>query len=236
MSFQIIPLGDQALIVELADRIEVMSARRIHAACGWLTAPALPGVSELVPAATTVTLFYSAVELVAAGAPEADLVGWLAARVRERLATLPASEELPVPRLVQIPVCYGGEFGPDLEGVATRVKLSAAEVIARHSDAEYFVLQLGFAPGFPYLHGLPEALAVPRRDTPRIAVPAGSVGIANRQSCIYPVVIPGGWNLIGRTPFKLFRPGQEPPVLLQPGDRVKFRAISAHEFVDWETP
>lgn len=182
------------------------------------------------------TLFYSAAEVVAAGAPETDFVDWLAARVRERLATLPASEEWLVSRLVEIPVCYGGEFGQDLEDVAVRVKLSSAEVIARHSAAEYFVLQLGFAPGFPYLHGLPEALVVPRRDTPRVAVPAGSVAIANHQSCIYPVVIPGGWNLIGRTPCKLFRPGHEPPALLQPGDRVKFRAISANEFVDWETP
>jgi inhibitor of KinA len=235
MNFRIIPLGDQALIVELADRVEAKSARWIHTVCGWLAASALPGVSELVPAATTVTLFYSAAEVVAAHAPEADLAGWLAARVRERLATLPASGALPVPRLIEIPVCYGGEFGPDLEAVATRVKLSVAEVIARHSAAEHSVLQLGFAPGFPYLEGLPEALAVPRRDTPRLAVPAGSVGIANGQSCIYPVVIPGGWNLIGCTPCKLFRPDQEPPVWLQPGDRVKFRAISANEFVDLKT-
>lgn len=236
MNVRIFPLGDQALVVELADRIEMNSVRRIHAVCDWLAAAALPGVSEWVPAATTVTLFYSATKLVAAGAPASDVVGWLADRVRERLATFPVSNELPVPRLVEMPVCYGGEFGPDLEEVAARVKLSAAEVIARHSAAEYFVLQLGFAPGFPYLRGLPEALAVPRRDTPRVAVPAGSVAIANGQCGIYPVVIPGGWNLIGRTPCKLFFPGQEPFVLLQPGDRVKFRAISVDEFADLKTP
>src|SRR6185295_15465708 len=104
MNFRIIPLGDQALIVEFADRVEARSARWIHTVCGWLAASALPGVSELVPAATTVTLFYSAAEIVAAHAPEAGVADWLAARVRKRLATLPASEEWPVPRLVEIPV------------------------------------------------------------------------------------------------------------------------------------
>ena len=232
----ITPLGDRALIVELADRIEELSVRRIHRACAWLAAPPLPGVTELVPAATTITLFYSPRELVAAGAPATDLAGWLAARVRERLALLPASRSLPAPRVVEIPVCYGGECGPDLFAVAERVRLPADEIIARHSAAEYFVLQLGFAPGFPYLHGLPPALSVPRRETPRTAVPAGSVGIANGQSCVYPIPVPGGWNLIGRTPRRLFRPEREPPVLLQAGDRVKFRAISSDEFKHWEEP
>ena len=234
MNCRIVPLGDQALIVQLAERIEEASVRRIHAACTWLTAAALPGVSELVPAATTITLFYSVAEVMAAGAAESNVVDWLAERVHERLGTLPAVEERPTPRLVEIPVCYGAEFGPDLEDVGARVKMSPAEVIALHSAAEYMVLQLGFAPGFPYLHGLPEQLAVPRRETPRVVVPAGSVAIANRQTGIYPVEIPGGWNLIGRTPLKLFRPGQEPPTLLQPGDRVKFRAISADEFAHLE--
>lgn len=236
MNFRITPLGDQALILELANQIQGLSVRRIHAVYHWLAAAALPGVSELVPAATTITIFYSAAELAAADAPGSDLVNWLATRVRECLATLPTSEEWPAPRLVEIPVCYGGEFGPDLEDVAARVKLSTGEVMARHSAAEYFVLQLGFAPGFPYLHGLPEELAVPRRATPRMAVPAGSVAIANRQSGIYPVEVPGGWNLIGRTPLKLFLPHDEPPTLLQPGDRVRFRAISATEFANWKVP
>jgi inhibitor of KinA len=222
------------LTVDLADRIEEVAVRRIHRACGWLAEPPLPGVAELVPAATTITLFYSPQELLAAGAPAADLAGWLAARVRERLATLPESNSGPPPRLIAIPVCYGGQCGPDLEAVAARVGLSTAEVISRHRAAEYFVLQLGFAPGFPYLHGSPEALSVPRRDTPRTEVPAGSVGIANGQSCIYPVAIPGGWNLIGRTPLRLFRPERQPPALLQAGDRVQFRAISPDEFEHWE--
>jgi inhibitor of KinA len=230
MNFQIRPLGDQALVIETAEVADVTSARRTHAISRWLEDARLPGVSEIVPSAATVTLFYSAVEAMAAGAPHPDVVTWLAERVRQRLATLPTSREDSTARLIEIPVCYGGEFGPDLEAIAERVKLSAAEVIARHSAVEHVVLQLGFAPGFPYLDGLPEELAVPRRDTPRVAVPAGSVAIANRQTGIYPVVVPGGWNLIGRTPVKLFRPDQKPPVLLQPGDRVKFIRISPNEF------
>jgi inhibitor of KinA len=131
-------------------------------------------------------------------------------------------------------VCYGGGFGPDLEEVARRVERSVDETIALHRKAEYSVLQLGFAPGFPYLQGLPETLRLPRRATPRTVVPAGSVAIANDQTCIYPVAVAGGWHLIGRTPLKLFQPDREPPALLQPGDRVVFRAISPDEFERWE--
>ncbi len=230
MNFEIVSLGDQALILQFGDRIAPAGVRRIQACCQILAAASLPGLVELVPAATSLTLFYSAAELAAAGAPDSALVPWLSARVREHLADVPEIECPASPRSFVIPVCYGGEFGPDLDAVATRVNLSCADVIALHSRAEYIVLQLGFAPGFPYLLGLPEALAVPRRDSPRIAVPPGSVGIANDQSCIYPLAIPGGWNLIGRTPWSLFQPGNSPPVLLQPGDLVRFRPIAANEF------
>ena len=104
------------------------------------------------------------------------------------------------------------------------------EVVALHRDADYVVLQLGFSPGFPYLHGLPDALRLPRRETPRTRVPAGSVAIANGQTCIYPTATAGGWHLLGRTPLRLFRPDREPSCLLQPGDRVKFHAITPEEF------
>lgn len=230
MNPSITPLGDHALSVTLADQIDAASSRRVQAAAAWLANPPLPGVAEIVPAATTVTLFYSPAALVAAGAPMANLADWLATQVRERLAALPEASTHSLPRLVEIPVCYGGEFGPDLEAVAMRVKLSAAEIIARHTSVEFFVLQLGFSPGFPYLHGLPVELSVPRRESPRKAVAPGSVGIANGQSCIYPLATPGGWQLIGRTPLRLFRPAEQPPVLLQPGDRVKFHAITPDEF------
>jgi inhibitor of KinA len=234
MEPRITALGDRALIVELTRRIGDEAPSRIHQVCSWLSDSRLPGVTELVPAATTVTVFYDPVALKESGAPKHDLAGWLSSHLTERLALLPEATTLPAAPLIEIPVCYGGDFGPDLESIAERAKCPPEEVIALHSGAEYVVLQLGFAPGFPYLHGLPEALSFPRRETPRTRVPAGSVAIANGQSCVYPSEIPGGWHLLGRTPLRLFRPDREPPTLLQPGDRVKFRPISPVEFERWE--
>jgi inhibitor of KinA len=131
---------------------------------------------------------------------------------------------------VELPVCYGGEFGPDLEEVAARCGLSAAEVMARHSTAEYRVYMLGFSPGFPYLGGLDPAIAAPRRETPRLRVPAGSVGIAGMQTGIYPQESPGGWQIIGRTPGRLFRPDRAEPCLLGPGDRLRFVPVGPEAF------
>jgi biotin-dependent carboxylase-like uncharacterized protein len=131
---------------------------------------------------------------------------------------------------VEIPVCYGGEYGPDLDGVAAHSGLSAAEVIARHERAEYLVHAIGFSPGFPYLGGLPPELATPRRTTPRLRVSPGSVAIGGGQTGVYPLETPGGWNLIGRTSLRLFDPWRKEPALLRAGDRVRFRAISADEF------
>lgn len=230
METRVIPLGDSALILELAESVGALPPHRVHEVAAWLQSPALPGVTEIVPAATSVTLFYRPLDLLQHGASADDLIGWLGGKILERLSKLPAGSASAPPRVVEIPVCYGGEHGPDLEEVARRTGLSVIDVVTRHSAVEYLVLQLGFAPGFPYLHGLPDSISLPRRTTPRLSVAAGSVAIANGQSCIYPQATPGGWHVIGRTPLKLFRPEDEPPVLLQPGDRVKFRAIPAKEF------
>jgi KipI family sensor histidine kinase inhibitor len=134
------------------------------------------------------------------------------------------------PRVVEVPVCYGGEFGPDLEEVAATCGLAVAEAIALHGASPHVVYMLGFAPGFPYIGGLDPRLAVPRRATPRAKVPAGSVAIARDQTSIYPNESPGGWNLIGRTPVALFDMNADPPCLLQPGDRVRFVAVSARQY------
>ncbi|HEV3410347.1 MAG TPA: 5-oxoprolinase subunit PxpB [Chthoniobacterales bacterium] len=133
-------------------------------------------------------------------------------------------------REVAIPVCYEREFALDLDAVARHTGLSPDEVVQRHSAARYVVGCVGFTPGFPYLSGLPPELATPRRTAPRTQVPAGSVGIGGAQSGIYPQVSPGGWNIIGRTPLRLFDLAQNPPALLQAGNRVRFRAISRAEF------
>jgi inhibitor of KinA len=145
--------------------------------------------------------------------------------VRRHAARLDAIQ-LPEPRTVAIPVCYGGEFGPDLDSVAERHGITSAEVIRLHSDATYLVYCLGFVPGFAYLGGLPQVLATPRLPVPRRHVEPGSVGIAGTQTGVYPFATPGGWRLIGRTPLRLFRPDRAEMSLLSMGDRVKFRPIA----------
>lgn len=230
---RITPAGDSALRIELGERIDEATLQRVQAACAALGAAALPGVTELVPAYATVTAHYDLRAVVAAGAPPEDIAGWLGTRVELALAKLSAKSARKA-ATVEIPVCYGGEFGPDLGRVAAQAKLSAEEVVRRHAAAHYTVALIGFSPGFPYLSGLPADLATPRLAQPRGQVPAGAVGIAGAQTGVYPLATPGGWNLIGRTPLRLFRPEQNPPVLLQPGDRVKFRAVTREEFARQE--
>ena len=156
-------------------------------------------------------------------------------RCRKRcIRSTPAGDAAHVasPPLVEIPVCYGGEYGPDLLDVAHLSGLDAAQVGARHAAVEYRVAMLGFAPGFPYLLGLDPSLHAPRRATPRTRVPAGSVAIGGAQTGMYPCELPGGWQLIGRTPLALFDAQRDPPCLLAPGDRVRFCAIDASRFAE----
>ncbi len=140
--------------------------------------------------------------------------------------------DLPEPRELQIPACYGGEFGPDLKDVAALHGLTTAQVIELHASVTYVVYFLGFVPGFAYLGELPEALATPRLDTPRRTTPAGSVGIAGKQTGVYPFATPGGWRLIGRTPIAMFRPDREDMNFLSIGDRVRFIPISPARFAE----
>jgi KipI family sensor histidine kinase inhibitor len=142
--------------------------------------------------------------------------------------------KLSEPRLVEIPVCYGGEFGPDLAEVATLREMTAAQVIELHSSVEYLVYFLGFVSGFAYLGELPEALVTPRLASPRRRVPAGSVGIAANQTGVYPFATPGGWRLLGRTPMKMFRADRKELSLLTIGDRVQFAPIDAERFANME--
>lgn len=172
----------------------------------------MPGVRNLNPAYASVLVSFNPLET------DTDS---LATSIRE-VAGAKVEEPLPEPRLVEVPVKYGGEAGPDLEEVAKLHGIPAAEVIALHSSAEYLVYFLGFSPGFPYLGGMPESLATPRLARPRRLVPAGSVAIGGSQTGIYPVASPGGWRIIGRTPLELFNPDRNPPVLLEMGDRLRF--------------
>jgi len=230
---QITPLGDNALMLELGDVIDESTHLRVQKAWRALAAAPLPGVTELMPAYTTVTAFYDPLAAVRAGAPEGDIADWLGVKLRERIKEPPKSEKFKS-RTIEIPVCYDAEFGPDLSLVAKQGKLTPEEVIKRHAKPEYLVYLVGFAPGFPYLGGLPKELRTPRHAKPRMTVPPGSVGIGGEQTGIYPLATPGGWNLIGRTPAKLFRPAEDPPVLLRAGDRVKFKPITREEFAKLE--
>ncbi|WP_051663446.1 5-oxoprolinase subunit PxpB [Alicyclobacillus macrosporangiidus] len=214
------PLGDGAAVVRLGTRIDPDTHRQVRRLVLAVDRSAPPWLVELVPAFTTVTVFYDAVQ-----ADFAQVEDWL----RTRLEVL-GDDPLPPPREVRIPVCYGGEFGPDLGVVASHNGLTEDEVIAIHSQGEYLVYMIGFAPGFPYLGGLSERIATPRRSTPRVSIPAGTVGIAGMQTGVYPISTPGGWQLIGRTPVRLFRPEQDPPTLLQAGDIVRFDPISPDEY------
>jgi KipI family sensor histidine kinase inhibitor len=196
------PAGERGLLVEVE---ELELGHRLHAA---LRALDPPGVVELVPAYRTL--------LVVADPEQAEALDELAAR-------LPALELPPAEAVagdpVEIPVSYDGE---DLPEVAALTGLDAEEVVRRHTAPEYTVAFLGFSPGFPYLVGLDPSLEVPRRDTPRTSIPAGSVGLAGGQTGIYPTASPGGWRLIGRTEATLFDPGRDPPALLAPGGRLRF--------------
>ncbi|MGB8472952.1 MAG: 5-oxoprolinase subunit PxpB [Candidatus Acidiferrum sp.] len=142
--------------------------------------------------------------------------------------------ELPEPRLVEIPVCYGGEFGPDLKEVAELRGIAPGRVIELHASATYIVYFLGFVPGFAYLGELPKELVTPRLATPRRSVPAGSVGIAGSQTGVYPISTPGGWRLLGRTPLAMFRPERAEMSLLSIGDRVRFAPVSRAQFAKLE--
>jgi inhibitor of KinA len=226
---RISPLGDSALRLELGVKIDESTHVRVQAACAALGEAVVPGIREVVPAYTTVTIHYNPAEVFAAGAPAEDLAGWLALRVEQAVAGARRAAT-PAGRTVEIPVCYGGGFGPDLARVAAQAGLSEAEVVRRHAAAHYRVALVGFSPGFPYLLGLPAELATPRHARPRTAVPAGSVAIAGEQTGVYPLSSPGGWNLIGRTTVRLFDPSADPPALLQTGDRVRFRAVDRATF------
>jgi inhibitor of KinA len=212
----IFPLGDSAAVVGLGDDASLETHLRVKAFSNLLERRPPDAAIEHIPALTTVTVIYDAV---ARGYEE------FAADLGDLLEEIAEPFEAPESRVVEIPVCYGGEFGPDLAFVAEHNGLSPDDVVAIHSEPEYLVYMIGFAPGFPYLGGMSERIAAPRRDSPRQVIPAGSVGIAGRQTGVYPISTPGGWRLIGRTPLRLFRPEEDRPTLLHAGDRVAFAPI-----------
>jgi KipI family sensor histidine kinase inhibitor len=208
-------MGDRSLLVELGDTISPDVNRRVQRLMLQLQQAPPPGVREIAPGYRSLLVVYDPLSIACA-----ELKGRIAeAAARQGLAGLPQA------KLLTVPVFYGGGYGPDLEEVAGRLGIPTDEVIRLHTETIYRVYMIGFTPGYPYLGELPAALAVPRRSTPRTRVPKGSVGIAQRQTGIYPVESPGGWQIIGWTPIELFDPSRQLPSLLEMGDRVKFEAV-----------
>lgn len=208
-------MGDRSLLVELGDTISPDVNRRVQQLMLQLQQAPLPGVREIAPGYRSLLVVY-------------DPLTVAAAELMERIAEAAAQQGLaglPQAKLLTVPVFYGGDYGPDLEGVAGHLGISSDEVIRLHTETVYRVYMIGFTPGYPYMGELPAALAVPRRSTPRTRVPKGSVGIAQRQTGIYPVESPGGWQIIGWTPIELFDPSRQLPSLLEMGDQVKFEAV-----------
>ena len=223
---QLLPLGDCAIILALKAKTHAAALDLVERLTWALNNAPLVGVSDIVPAYTTVVVHYDPVKVAPGpGTPFERVQRWILAA-----PSMPLAAKRPAAREVIIPVCYGGEYGPDLAGVAQHSRLTEAEVIRLHSKGVYRVAAVGFSPGFPYLLGMDPKLATPRLPTPRTAVPAGSVGIGGVQTGVYPSATPGGWVLIGRTPARLFRPDDEvEPTLLKMGDTVKFTVISAQQ-------
>jgi inhibitor of KinA len=220
---RIVPAGDSAVIVEFEERVDPSVNARAIALADSLAARRLEGVRDVVPTYRSVAVYFDPLRvdygmLLAHLESESDRTAVANARIAAR---------------VQIPVCYGGEDGPDLPEVAAFARISEDEVVRLHTSVAYRVFMLGFVAGFAYLGPVDARIAMPRHATPRVRVPRGSVGIAGGQTGVYPADTPGGWRLIGRTPVLPFDPDRAEPFLMTAGDSVQFHAISREEYDAW---
>ena len=212
MKPRIVPLGDSAVLVQLGDEIDLTVNQRVHSLSNLITASSINGIIETVPAYATLLVHYDPLIL-----SFAQIKNHLQIKISQA-----QENETRKPRLIEVPVRYGGEHGVDLESVASHLHLSLEDIIRIHSEKTYTVYMMGFTPGYPYMGKLDDALIMPRLETPRTRVPAGTVAIEGSQTGIYSIESPGGWNLIGWTPLQLFNPKSETPFLFAPGDEVKF--------------
>lgn len=214
------PVGDRAVLVELGNKIDEAVNRKVMALAGVVSEKSVPGMLETVPAFASLMIYYDFMRT--------DFIN-VAQRV-ERLAQNLDDRSEQIGRIVEIPVCYGGAFGEDLSFVAQHAGLSEQEVVKIHSGRDYRIFMLGFLPGFPYLGGMDERIFTPRLSSPRTKIPAGSVGIGGEQTGIYPMDSPGGWQLIGRTPLKLYDPEQDGGIRYEAGDIIRFVPVGEAEY------
>ena len=218
--FSITIAGDSALNLEFAHAISPETSAMIRLAAENLTADPIEGITELVPTFCSLMVYYN---------PLAVTFDELSARLRGKLRDV-GKADLSVRKIVQIPVCYGGEYGPDLANVAAHAGLNPQEVVNIHTAHDYLIDMLGFLPGFAYLGGLDERLHTPRLATPRTRIEPGSVGIGGAQTGIYPLASPGGWQIIGRTPLRPYDPDRTEPILYAAGEYLRFAPITADEY------
>ncbi|TWT02516.1 5-oxoprolinase subunit PxpB [Planomicrobium sp. CPCC 101079] len=224
MDYSFSPLGDQAIMIEIGQEISDEGQNRVRTVSQLLESKPPHWLIETIPAFTTVAVFYNPMSA------DFETVEAELKELLQQTKEVIASEV----RTVEIPVCYGGDFGPDLEFVAEHNGLTPEEVIAIHTSGTYSVHMIGFAPGFPFIGGMSEKIAAPRRDSPRLRIPERTVGIAGKQTGVYPIETPGGWQLIGRTPVRLFRPENPVPSLLRAGDKIVFKKITESEYHAWK--
>ena len=214
------PAGDSAWLIELPDRLDAaVNARAIEIAAR-IRGAQLGSVTDVVVGYRSVMVYVR--PLVEAEQPVGPAL--------QQILSTAASPDLVAGPVVTVPVCYGGDLGPDLSAVAAFAALTPEEVVDRHAAREYRVFMVGFVPGFAYMAEVDATIAAPRRPTPRVRVPPGSVAIANAQTGIYPSATPGGWNIIGRTPLRPYDPGRSEPFLFRAGDRVRFRPIALADY------
>ena len=225
-TFRIVPVGDATMVVEFEERIDPAVNARAVATADALRAAAIAGVRDVVPTYRSVAVYFD---------PLLTDHGGLARRLEEAAAE-PLREEPTQHALIRVPVCYGGDFGPDLPEVARFARASEAEVVDIHTSRTYRVFMLGFMPGFAYMGVVDSRIAVPRRETPRVRVPRGSVCLAGVQTSVHPVDAPSGWHLIGKTPVRPFDPSRRDPFLMKPADEVQFYSIDRHEFDRLDSP
>ncbi len=212
--------GDLSLVMEFGNSISSEINSKIRNMIKAIEENPIEGINEVFPTYRSIQIMYNPLEI-----QVNDLIEKLKA-LEEKLGS---SEEESF-RIVEIPTLYGGDYGPDIGFVAKHNNISEEEVIKIHTSRDYLVYMLGFTPGFPFLGGMSEKIHTPRLESPRSRIPAGSVGIAGAQTGMYPSETPGGWQLIGRTPLKLYEPSKEPPVLLNAGDYVRYVSIDENEY------
>lgn len=218
------PAGDRAMVVQFGDTIDEKTNRQVQLLAKWIETQGTEGVQEVLPTFRSLTIFYDPAK-----------TSYHTLKITLKHADISEGDGGHMEkRIVEIPCCYGGDFGEDLPDMEELTGLSSKEIIQIHSGTDYLVYMLGFLPGFVYLGGLDERIHAPRLTTPRVKIPAGAVGIGGSQTGVYPLDSPGGWRLIGRTPLRMYDPDREEPFLCNAGDYIRFCPIEETDYREIE--